>query len=87
MARKRPWRWLLMSFLVLIVLFWGITSIIGRLFGPGVDIAARNNVLTATLSGSVVEQPAVLFGSEPVGPLSLREIDTALRDAPRRTRA
>jgi protease-4 len=81
MARKRPWSWLLLSFLILILLFWGITTVIGSLFGSGVDLAARDNVLMANLSGSIVEQPAVLFGADAVGPLSLREIDTALRDA------
>lgn len=81
MTRRSPWFWLLFTFLVMIVLFWGATRLLNRLvLGDSASLGA-NNVLTISLAGPIVEQPGRLFGDEPVGPLSLREIDTALRHA------
>jgi len=81
MTRRRPWFWLLFSFLVMIVLFWGATRLLNLLLlGDSASLGA-DNVLTVSLAGPIVEQPGRMFGADPVGPLSLREIDTALRNA------
>ena len=81
MTRRRPLFWLLFAFLVMIVLFWGATRFLNQLLVGDSASLSSDNVLTVSLAGPIVEQPGRLFGDDPVGPLSLREIDTALRRA------
>ncbi len=77
--RRSPWFWLLFAFIVMIVIFWGATRLLNQLLLGDSAALSANNTLTVSLAGPVVEQPGRLFGDEPVGPLSLREIDKALR--------
>ncbi len=79
-ARRRPRIWLIFIFGVMIMAFWVTTSFVDALLGESVSLAGEN-VLTVSLSGPVVEQPGRVFGDDPVGALSLREIDSALRRA------
>jgi protease-4 len=81
MTRRSPWFWLLFAFLVMIGLFWGATRLLNQLLLGDAASLSASNVLTVALAGPIVEQPGRLFGDEPVGPLSLREIDAALRRA------
>ena len=81
MTRRSPWFWLLFTFLVMIVLFWGATRLLDQLLFGNAASLSGSNVLTVALAGPIVEQPGRLFGDQPVGPLSLREIDAALRRA------
>ncbi len=81
MKRRSPWFWLVFAFLVMIVLFWGATRLLNQVLLGGVASLSANSVLTISLAGPIVEQPGRMFGDEPVGPLALREVDTALRRA------
>lgn len=81
MARKRTWVWFLVVFLLAVALLWIATRAINRVFlgaGPGL---AERNVLEVDLVGSITERPVRVWGSRPVGPLTVHEIDTALRRA------
>lgn len=81
MTRRSPWFWLLFAFVVMIVLFWGATTLLNRVLLGDTANLIGDNVLTVSLAGPIVEQPGRLFGDEPVGALSLREVDDALRRA------
>jgi protease-4 len=68
-------------FLLLIVIFWATTKFVNQMLVGEAVALTTGSVLEVGLSGPIVEHPARLFGDDSVGPLSLREIDTALRRA------
>ncbi|HJO02873.1 MAG TPA: signal peptide peptidase SppA [Acidobacteriota bacterium] len=82
MARRRSsWTWVILGFLLLVLLFWWATQFLNRaVLGQRGSLGA-DNVLEVSLVGQVVERPAYLWGSRSIGPLSIREIDNALRRA------
>lgn len=81
MTRRSPWFWMFFVFLLLIVIFWATTKFVNQMLVGEAVALTTGSVLEVGLSGPIVEHPARLFGDDSVGPLSLREIDTALRRA------
>lgn len=80
MARRSNWLWIPFLFAFLVVALWASTSLLNRwLAGSG--LVGSDSVLEVSLSGQIVERPLELFGSRAIGPLSVREIDSALRQA------
>lgn len=81
MARRRSWLWIPLLLLFLVAVFWGATWFLNRLLLGATPSVRSGTVLEVDLSGEIVERPAVLFRNQAMGPLGLREIDTALRRA------
>ena len=79
--RRSSWTWLILGFLLLILLFWWATQFLNRAVLGQRGSLGTDNVLEVSLVGQVVERPAYLWGNRSVGPLSVREIDNALRRA------
>lgn len=81
MARRRSWIWIPLLLLVLLVAFWATTRLLDRLLLGGTPTVSAGTVLEVDLGPDLVERPTRLFGAHPIGPLSIREIDEALRRA------
>jgi protease-4 len=82
MAQGRSsWTWVILGFLLLVLLFWWATQFLNRAVLGQRGSLGTDNVLEVSLVGQVVERPAYLWGDRSIGPLSVREIDTALRGA------
>ncbi len=82
MARRRSsWTWVILGFVLLVMLFWWTTQFLNRVVLGDRGSLGTDNVLEVSLVGEIVERPAYLWGNRSVGPLSVREIDSALRTA------
>ena len=82
MAKRRSsWTWVILGFVLLVMLFWWTTQLLNRVVLGDRGSLSADNVLEVALVGEVVERPAYLWGNRSVGPLSVREIDSALRVA------
>ena len=79
--RRSTWTWVILGFLLLVLLFWWATQFLNRAVLGQRGSLGTDNVLEVSLVGQVVERPAYLWGSRSIGPLSVREIDNALRRA------
>lgn len=81
MARRRSWLWIPIFLGFLVVVFWGTTWALNRMLGGGAPGIGTDAVIQVDLGGTLVERPLRWFGGNAIGPLSIRELDTALRDA------
>ena len=81
MASRRPGFWILLSFALIVFLFGLLIFGINRLLLGSEPKLTANTVLELRLSGSLAERPSARFGNNPLGPLTVREIDQALRRA------
>ncbi len=81
MSRKRPWFWLLVVFLVVVVAFGTAMWALNRLLVGSAPRLGARNIVELRLAGEIVERAGTFWGSQPIGPLGLREIDRALRRA------
>ena len=79
--RRSSWTWVILGFLLMVLLFWWATQFLNRaVLGQRGSLGA-DNVLEVSLVGLVMERPAYVWGDRSIGPLSVREIDNALRRA------
>lgn len=81
MARRRSWLWIPILLGVLVLALWAATWFLNRMLGGGSSPVGRDAVIEVSLRGDLVERPTRLFGGNPMGPLAVRELDSALRSA------
>lgn len=80
-TRRRSWAWVPLFLFGIFVCFWLATRWLDRALLGGGAAVSSGSVLQLTLSGPLVERSGAVWGSTPVGPLSIRELDAALRNA------
>lgn len=81
MARRRSWLWIPLFLFFVLAAAWLAIGLMNRALGGGSVSLASRNVMVVDLVGPIAERPDLLWGSRPVGALTVREIDTALRRA------
>lgn len=80
-SKRRSLIWILVAFMLVIVVFWSAMWALNRVVLGGSPGLATSNVLEIGLGGAIGERAITFWAGRAMGPLTVNEIDRALRRA------
>ena len=83
MARRSAWLWIPLTLVLLALAFLLATWALNRVLFGGATGVRAGSVLRVQLAGPLAERSTRLWGRRTIGPLTVREVDRAIRRAAR----